>query len=244
MNKEITDFKKKCYNNYLSDINRELKIFPEPYLFPDGNPIQPVLPLAKEPCEVMLIGAFPSARFEQREKAGLVPIGNNLSPFAEEHYFDGRQVRNQESRKQLEDNYFPKLGIDPKTIWITDLVRVYLYPDPHVNNCQKLYPTKEFINTHKHFKKIAHSQSNMKWIIEEIKLCSPSLIITLGEVPAKAFTKSIRDNEELLNGEIRTIQLDKEYRISHLPHPEIGRRDGAWKSRTHNSLRRLKKEMT
>lgn len=242
MKKEITAFKKRCYKNYLAEINQELNIFPDPYLFPDGNPIQPVLPLAKEPCEIMVIGAFPSARFEKRD-VGLIPVANNLSPFAEELYFDGRQVRAQESRRQLDENYFKALCIDPDKIWITDLVRVYLYPEQHIKNCMKLNKPHKLVNTHKYFKKIALSENNVKWMHEEITLCHPKLIITLGEVPAKAFTKNIRDNKELLDGKIRKVQLDRKYQIAHLPHPEVGRRSIFYKEFTQNSLKTLLKGM-
>lgn len=71
----------------------------------------------------MLIGAFPSARFERRDKM-LIPTGDNLSPLGHEEYFDGSEVRTQTSRDSLDKNYFPQLGIDPDKIWITDIIKV------------------------------------------------------------------------------------------------------------------------
>ena len=47
-------------------------------------------------------------------------------------------------------------------------------------------------------------------------------------------------NEELLDGSIRKLNLDKEYRISHLAHPEIRRLNREWDQTTEKAIKRLK----
>ena len=86
---ELLKFLKNCHSNYISEIQKEISKFPKDYIFPDGNPILPVLPTNLIQKSIMLIGAFPSARFERRD-GKLIPVGNNLSPFAKEEYFDGK----------------------------------------------------------------------------------------------------------------------------------------------------------
>jgi hypothetical protein len=91
MDKVILDFQKNCYNKYLDELKTK-GLIPEQYLFPFGNPIRPVIPTKTSINGIMIIGAFPSARFESIDGL-LVPCANNLSPFGEEEYFDGMQVR-------------------------------------------------------------------------------------------------------------------------------------------------------
>lgn len=234
MNKVILQFQKDCFANYLDDIR---EFIPDPYVYPDGNPIRPVLPVKTTQNAIMIIGAFPSARFERRNGM-LIPVGDNLSPFGYEEYFDGAEVRTQASRDSLNENYFKKLNINVENIWLTDIVKVYLYPEKHLRNCEIINPNYKFINTHKLFKNIA--KASKEWIFKEINICNPKLIITLGEIPARVISGDENVNShELLNGEVRIINLEKEYKIAHLGHPEIIRMNNKWKEHTEKALERL-----
>jgi len=239
MKREILEFQKRCYNNYLKELI-EKGLVPKQYLFPFGNPIRPVLPTKTEINGIMLIGAFPSARFEVVNKM-LIPCANNLSPFGEEEYFDGMQVRVQESRRSLNENYFSKLNINPDRIWLTDIVKIYLYPEKHIKNCKEVNKSISYINTHKAFKKIA--VASMKYLVEEISICSPKLIITLGEIPARVLTNDKKtNNDELLNGAVVSKNIEgNHYNLAHLAHPEICRINKEWKNKTDLALKSLGK---
>ena len=102
MTNDILKFQQECFKHYLNDIREKIIEFPEKYLFPDGNPILPILPVKTEKKKIMFVGAFPSARFENRNGL-LIPTANNLSPFGKEEYFDGQQIRKQASREVLEE---------------------------------------------------------------------------------------------------------------------------------------------
>ena len=237
MKKEISEFQKRCYNNYLNELI-EKGLVPKQYLFPFGNPIRPVIPTKTAINGIMLIGAFPSARFEVVDKM-LIPCANNLSPFGEEEYFDGMQIRVQESRRSLNENYFTKLNINPDKIWLTDIVKVYLYPDKHIENCLKVNPNINYVNTHKNFYKIA--LVSMNYLIEEIRICSPKLIITLGEIPARVLTSDKKtNNDELLKGSVASKNIEGNYyNIAHLAHPEICRINKEWKNKNDKALKSL-----
>ena len=229
-----------CHQNYLPDIRTQISDFPKKYVYPDGNPVRPVMPVQITQKKIMLIGAFPSARFERRNGL-LIPVADNLSPFGEEKYFDGREIRIQESRESLNRNYFAPLNLKVENLWITDIVKVYLFPEKHIKNCQKV-SKHQFVNTHKIFKKIA--RGSMEWMIQEIEICDPKLIITLGEVPARVISGDNKTkNKELLNGSIRTLKLDKEYKIAHLAHPEIRRLNKEWNNHTEKAIKRLEKNI-
>ena len=243
MNPSISGFLKDCYQNYIPLMQNDLQEFPKNYVYPDGNPIRPVLPVQITQNNIMIIGAFPSARFERRN-GKLIPIADNLSPFGEEKYFDGREIRVQASRESLNKNYFSQLDIKPSELWITDLVKIYLFPEKHIKNCREISPHIEFINTHKMFETIAKTESNIYWIKREIEICNPQLIITLGEIPARVITSDYKTkNKELLNGSIREVKFSKIYKISHLAHPEIRRINKEWDEITKNAIKKLANEI-
>lgn len=235
-NPKVTEFQKDCFANYLADIREAIPDFPNPYLYPDGNPIRAVVPVQTTINKIMLVGAFPSARFERRN-GKLIPIGDNLAPFGPEHYFDGSEVRVQESTERLHEDYFPQLGINRYDLWITDIVKVYLYPEQHVANCQALFPSKTFVNTHKLFPKIA--QASQGWFNGELEVCNPRLILTLGEVAAKVVAGPIA----VLDGVIRELPYGNRHEVVHLAHPEIRRRNNDWDRRTVAQLDKLAKQV-
>ena len=239
--KEILDFQKDCFANYINDIRKLVPAFPDNYVYPDGNPVRPVIPIKKVQTSIMLIGAFPSARFEKRDKV-LIPTGDNLSPFGEEEYFDGAAVRPQASRDSLNKNYFNQLGIKANEIWITDIVKIYLYPEKHIKNCKVINDKIKYVDTHKLFPNIA--LASMDWMKREIKICNPKLIITLGEVTARTISNENKiSSKELLNGEVRQVQLDRPYKIAHLAHPEIIRINTVWRKFTEKAITRLSEEI-
>lgn len=230
MKSDILNFQQECFRHYLDDIRKEVPEFPKNYHFPDGNPILPVMPVKTEKNKLMFVGAFPSARFEYRKDL-LIPVANNLSPFGKEEYFDGRQIRKQASREVLEEKFFAKLGVDADEHWITDLVKVYLMPEKHIKNCETINPKIKCTDTHQLFKKIA--KASLGWFYKEVEVCKPKLIITFGEVVARVILNdNITKNKVLLNSNMGTINiLGTNYKICHLPHPEIVRRDKAWSDR-------------
>jgi len=232
MTNDTLKFQQECFKYYLKDIQNKIPEFPEKYFFPDGNPILPVLPVKTANKKIMFVGAFPSARFESRNKL-LIPVANNLSPFGKEEYFDGKQIREQASREMLDNEFFSKLNINADEHWITDLVKVYLMPEKHIKNCIKINPNIQYTDTHKLFEKVANA--SLDWFYKEVAVCSPRLIITFGEIVARVIKNDCKTkNIELLNGAIEEIDISgKKYKICHLPHPEIVRRNKVWKE--HNS---------
>jgi len=235
-NPKVTAFQRDCFANYLPGIQRKVKGFPNRYIYPDGNPIRPVVPVQTTVNKIMLVGAFPSARFERRD-GKLIPVGDNLAPFGPEHYFDGFQVRVQESTESLHKNYFLQLGIDRSDLWITDIVKVYLYPEKHLKNCRVLFPSIKLVDTHSLFPQIA--EASFEWFEKELSVCNPRLIITLGEVAAKAVART----KPTLDGVIRPLSYNNAHRVVHLAHPEIRRLNKDWDRNTAGHLVQLAKQI-
>jgi hypothetical protein len=87
---------------------------------------------------VCIVGAYPSARFATIGRERDVPVGDNCGPFSIECYFDGSRVRTVNSGKELEDEYLAPLGLRRQDCWITDLVRVFLFKQGHVDKYRRL----------------------------------------------------------------------------------------------------------
>jgi hypothetical protein len=241
MEKAVNKFLQDCHKQYMNDIYAQIPDFPKPYTYPDGNPVRPVLPIhIKQHC-VMLIGAFPSARFEMRGRT-LIPIADNLSPFGQEHYFNGSRAMVQESRAALDAKYFPRLGLDAGNTWLTDMVKIFLFSDDHVDNCRAFVPKSAFAATRRYYNDKPHqiAHASLKWAKKEITLCDPALIITLGEVAATVLTgiTSVK-SEKLLDGSVRLLEFGRGYNIAHVAHPEICRRNPKWDALTMEALQRL-----
>lgn len=235
----ILRFFRDCHKNYLATLRELVPQFPPDYRYPSGNPVQPVLPISDSPKNIMLIGAFPSARFEMRDDQ-LIPVADNLSPFASETYFDGRGIRAQASREILDRHYFPQLGLEPAKLWITDLVKVYLFPKDHIENCSAINPEISYTNTHTLFPQLA--EVSYVWLEKEIELCRPQVIITLGEVVARIISQDkVMPNKQLLNGELHPKTIGTvETQIAHLGHPEIWRRNAnGWRAHTEQAIHNL-----
>jgi uracil-DNA glycosylase len=88
------------------------------------------------------------------------------------------------------------------------------------------------------FAKIA--EAGFYWFQEELRICSPKLIITLGEDTAKALSGL---KKPPLDGLIRPFPRNEEISIVHLAHPEIFRRNEKWRNATIKHLNSLKKHI-
>ncbi len=122
----ILSYQQRCFHEYSRSIQ-----LPDPYTFPDGNPIHPLPPIQTATGGLMIIGAYPSACFESwpsRSTPGhyrLIPIANNLQPFGYEQYFDGVRERTLESADGPKKYLLDELSLSFDKFWITDLVKVF-----------------------------------------------------------------------------------------------------------------------
>ena len=139
--KQILRYQQRCFAEYSDDIG-----LPENYSYIDGNRIRPIVPVATAQGALMIVGAYPSARFESRReqtergRLRLVPIADNLQPFGVEEYFDGTRVRRLTSGDEIRGHVLDPLDIDANGCWITDLVKVFLYKSAHLDSCGSVNP--------------------------------------------------------------------------------------------------------
>jgi len=227
--KLIHNYQQRCSADYSASIG-----LPEDYKYPTGNPIRPVPPIQTSTHGLMIIGAYPSARFERHlspvsKKRRLIPVADNLQPFGTEVYFDGIQVRRLESGAGLTQYILKPLGLKREECWITDLVKVFLYKPEHADSCEDIFPGFKTIVLRPSF--IELGSKSISWIRDEIDLCEPKLIITLGEEVAKIVSGSKLSADNLLIPEPFYPEKLNGHKTYYCPHPDACRRSSHWTER-------------
>jgi uracil-DNA glycosylase len=234
MSERILRYQQKCFTTYSDTVK-----IPKDYTYIDGNQIRPIVPVEVAVGGLMIVGAYPSARFESR-KGKLLPTSDNLAPFYPELYFDGIKTRRQESASGLEEYFLKFLSIDRKRCWITDLVKVFLFKPEHISNYKHLGFSPSYEATRKLFKQYA--KRSLPFLMQEVLLAQPKLILTLGEEVARVITDDYKSSsEELLNGKAYKMTIsDKTFYIAHAAHPDACRRSEKWRMRTKKQILSLR----
>ena len=211
----VRDYQVKCWREYKSSVGLPLEYG---YLF--GNPVNVLVPVETAINGIMIVGAYPSAKFYTINGITDVPLYDNDAPFSSESYFDGSRVRSIPSGKELEDNYLAPLQIGRNQCWITDLVKVFLFKDGHVDRYRRLGQAA-VTETRSQFRTLA--ERSLKWLVEEIDIASPKVVISLGlEVTSVLFGITEAKSKALLDGAVHPLLLaNRENKVICLPHPGI-----------------------
>ena len=232
--RRILDYQQECYREYAQSIG-----LPEVYTYPDGNPIRPLPPIQTAVGGLMIVGAYPSARFESRKSQDqtgryrLIPVADNLQPFGYERYFDGVRVRTLESADGLREHLLSKFSdsdieVSFDRCWVTDLVKVFLYKSAHVDSCRAVHPEFPVPELRSRFRKLG--RESLSWLREECDLCQPKLVVTLGQEVAQVVSGELRVSaDELLSREVSHPVTLGGYPTLYLPHPDACRRFEKWR---------------
>jgi len=211
----VKEYQKNCFQNYKIDIG-----YPENYTYLYGNPLNVLVPIETSLNKFMIVGAYPSAKFFTINRISDTPVANNDSPFSNESYFDGSRVRTIPSGKELNEVILKRIGIERNECWITNLVKVFLFKEGHINRYRRLHKTDLTENRSKFDE---YAQKSLKWLEKEIEISNPKLIILLGlEVSKNIFNLSENSAKNYLNGEIQKKEINGTERdFVCLPHPGI-----------------------
>jgi uracil-DNA glycosylase len=182
----------------------------------------PVVPTWLRRNRVMILGMYPTCRFanvikdplpedpsEEKDKEEEdkyeteVPVGDINEPFENSRYFDRYNIRDVRSGTVLYDEYLEPLGLEQKDLWITNMVKCFLFKPGHVDAYKnvgwtppkKFKPTRDPDNpdseTEMYFKAAERCIDN--WLREELEECQPKLIVALG----KKVCRMIHADQEL-----------------------------------------------
>lgn len=236
----VLDYQQECRQSYAASVG-----LPATYAYPDGNPIRPVPPVCTHVGGLMIVGAYPSARFEARPsrrshgRYRLVPIADNLQPFGDEQYFDGVRVRTLESGDGLQKYLLDELGPSREDCWITDLVKVFLYKPAHIASCADACPGFAGIEQRSRYAELA--RASLPWLRRECELCQPKLVVTLGLEVAQAISGEPQSSaDDLLLRKISTVEALGGSPVLFLPHPDACRRYEKWRKRMRLGVRLIK----
>ena len=213
----IQDFQRQLYANYKNDLS-----LPPTYKYIYGNPVQPVVPIDTAQDGVCIIGAYPTARFATIGSERDVPIEDIRNPFSNERYFDGSRVRSVASGTELEKAYLEPLSLRRDQCWITNLVRIFLFKNEHLEKYRRLHCVWPEKATRDQFESFA--QEGLHWLQDELALARPRLVITLGAEVAGVLqnVNGQRERNALLNGDLKEFSLGSiVYSVIHLAHPGI-----------------------
>jgi len=221
----ILKFQQRLVKEYNSSLN-----LPADYRFINGVPVLPVPPLDLAQDGVMILGAYPTALFARIGSERDVPIGNISRPFVDETYFDGSSARQVEAGKELTDRYLRPLQLRRNQCWITNLVRVFLFKQGHLDKYRRLGYQVKFPERTKCFEALGGSDANLVWFYEELQIAKPRVVITLGAEVAGILrdAKSSSARSKLLDGTLREFELGgKVFPCIHLAHPGITMRSSS-----------------
>lgn len=214
------EYQQKCFRDYKAEIG-----YPENYTYLYGTPINVLVPIETTLDKVMIVGAYPSAKFYSVKSEGGkyvadTPLADNDSPFSNESYFDGARVRTIPSGEELNQVILSRIGVDRKDCWITDLVKVFLFKEGHIRRYNELgkYDLNENRNRFDEY-----AEKSLKWLHEEIEICNPYIIILLGiEVTSIVLGLAAEESKDALDGVVREKVIGKMDRnFICLPHPGI-----------------------
>ena len=210
----ITEYQKKCYKEYKKSIN-----YPEQNTYFYGNPVNTIVPVETAVGQVMIVGAYPSARYYSVNNNKDVPLFDNDAPFSSEMYYDGTRVRSTPSGQELNEVILDQIGIRREQCWITDLVKVFLFNEDHIKSYVKLGKTDSQENRSQFAE---YGRKSMGWLKEEIDLANPRVIILLGsEVIKTVLGVTETEARDMMMGETFKSEISwKSSNIICLPHPK------------------------
>lgn len=214
---EIQKLQQDIYHNYAKRVGLD----PEA-VYLHGTILRPVVPLDTGKKGLFILGAYPSARFALIDGISDVPTADNLGPFESERWFDGCRVRQQPSARELEELFLEPLSLQRSTCWITDLVKIFLFKQGHIERYKKLNAVVPSGYLREDFFDLA--KKSLLWLEKELEAAQPVFMITLGAEVAGVL-RGIRSKTaqiKLLKPEYSTLTVGSiSVPVMHCAHPGI-----------------------
>ena len=215
----VEEYKSHCARIYKDSVG-----YPQNYTYFNDSLIKVHIPIETPLNKVMIVGAYPSARFFTVDgphgKVTDTPMEDHNSPFSNETYFDGSRVRTIPSGQELNEVILQKIGVKREDCWITDLVKVFLFKEGHIKRYENLGKKDMVANRNKFME---YAKPSLPFLHEEIEICNPYVIILLGQEVVQAFFQiSAAKALGYLDGSVKKQELGgKDRNIISLPHPGI-----------------------
>lgn len=229
---QLENFCQRVSSEYMKSLS-----LPPNYKFLDGTPVAALPPRQTTRNGIMILGAYPAARYDKVQNEPFVPVGNIDEPFDPKAW----------AGDELDKVYLQPLGITRKQCWITNLVRCYLFEEKGEKQKRDI---SKYRNLGVGWPEFAvrdrfdeYAQEGLPWLEEELRLAHPRLVITLGSEVAAAFHPNHPKSKRTAlveSAELRQVKLgDHTWTMVHLAHPGAGRGE-KWKKRVPEQIEKLK----
>jgi 5-methylthioadenosine/S-adenosylhomocysteine deaminase len=118
-----------------------------------------------------------------RKNEFFVPIGDVFAPMQDANYFDGYKVRNVASGVFLEDNFLRPVGLHAATqVWLSNMIKCFLFHPENAASYQALGWNDVRVEQ-SYSELLPVGKVCSQWINEEVQLCDPKLVLTVGKPP-------------------------------------------------------------
>ena len=218
----LNNFRQRVMSEYM-----EALPLPPTYRFLNGTPVEALPPQQTAQKGIMILGAYPAARYATVQSERFVPVGNIAQPFD----------TNAWAGNELDKVYLQPLGLRREQCWITNLVRCYLFEERGLGQKRDLTKYRNLGVTWPEFavrdRFDEYARLGLTWLDEELQLAQPKLVITLGSEVAAAFHPGLPKSKRTLLVEditLRRIRVnEQEWTMVHLAHPGSMARGGKWR---------------
>lgn len=227
---QLADFRQRIISEYMKSLS-----LPPNYKFLDGTPVAALPPRQTTRNGIMIVGAYPAARYDKVQNEPFVPVGNIDEPFDPKAW----------AGDELDKVYLQPLELTRQQCWITNLVRCYLFEERgkkrDISKYRRLGVTWPGFTVRNRFDDYA--QQGLPWLEEELRLAQPKLVITLGSEVAAAFHPGHPKSKRTAlveNAELRQVKLGEyTWTMVHLAHPGAGRGE-KWRALIPSHIEKLK----
>jgi uracil-DNA glycosylase len=157
----------------------------DPPFYYGKRPCLPVVPTWLCKGRVMILGMYPTCRYAKfkqlEEKDENVPVADIGEPWENSRYFDTYTVQDVRAATVLYEEYLEPLGLNNEDLWITNMVKCFLFRDRHVKTYieeleWKVPSVEATRDDYLEVAKICFERN----LMSEVELCKPKLVIGLG----------------------------------------------------------------
>jgi len=118
-----------------------------------------------------------------RKNEFFVPVADVFAPMQDANYFDGYKVRNVAAGVFMQQHYLKPLGVDiDRQVWLTNMIKCFLFHPSMAASYQALGWTDVKVEA-SYDQLLPVAQVCSQWIDQEVKVCDPRLVLTVGKPP-------------------------------------------------------------
>ena len=113
-----------------------------------------------------------------------------------------------------------------------------MYKKEHQDAISEVFPEFSVPVLRKKFRQIA--EASLHWVEQEIEICRPKLIITLGEEVARVVSGQHKTADELLTVNFKNPERLNKINTIYAPHPDACRRSEKWRKVMRDQIRLIR----